>query len=161
MANGWPREHICRGEGHISALCFTSGFILVPGPKHELRGEYTETSPSSKPDALQGAIGLLSDARIVKDYTSKIIETLALSAESGHLIRKFVRTCKPALREQSDLERYLIATAEFSMVEAWQYQKTFPEDQTVRRKLIQRLLVWAFTRAYTQLLLLITLNLLL
>lgn len=97
----------------------------------------------------------------MKDYTSKIIETLALSAESGHLIRKFVRTCKPALREQSDLEIYLIATAEFSMVEAWQYQKTFPEDQTVRRKLIQRLLVWAFTRAYTQLLLLITLDLLL
>ena len=82
----------------------------------------------------------------MKDYTSKILETLGLSEQPGPLIRKFVRTCRPALREQDDLVRYLVATAEFSMVEAWQYQKTFPENQPVRKKLIYSLIAWAFTR---------------
>ncbi|KAI5123264.1 hypothetical protein M0805_001353 [Coniferiporia weirii] len=91
---------------------------------------------------LDGVLTKFSDARIVKDYTTKIMETLALHPDSSPLIRKFVRTCNPALREPEDLERYLIATAEFSFVEAWQYQRRFPDDSSVRKDLIHKLLLW-------------------
>ncbi|KAH8113879.1 nuclear pore complex assembly-domain-containing protein [Phellopilus nigrolimitatus] len=82
---------------------------------------------------LDNALSKLSDARIVKDYTTKIIETLNLSPDSGPLIRRFVRTCKPALRERCDL------------VAAWQYQRTFPDNFPTRKDLIHKLLTWALT----------------
>ncbi|THH11437.1 hypothetical protein EW145_g675 [Phellinidium pouzarii] len=91
---------------------------------------------------LDNAVSKLADVRIVKDYTTKIIETLALDPESGRLIRKFVRTCNPALRDPVDLERYLIATAEYSIVEAWQYQRRFSDQFPARKDLIRKLLMW-------------------
>lgn len=100
---------------------------------------------------MQKAIALLSDARIVKENASKVMETLALAANSAPLIRKFVRLCKPALTEQADLERYLVALAESSLLEAWQFQRSFPEGAETRRLLIRRLLTWTLTRALRQL----------
>ncbi|EJC99352.1 uncharacterized protein FOMMEDRAFT_113319 [Fomitiporia mediterranea MF3/22] len=94
---------------------------------------------------LDGAISKLSDARIVRNYTTKIIETLALDSDSANLIRKFVRTCKPPLAETSAIERYIVATAEHSVVEAWKYQRTFPDHYSDRKKLLHVLLTWVLT----------------
>ncbi|TDL22795.1 hypothetical protein BD410DRAFT_769761 [Rickenella mellea] len=94
---------------------------------------------------LRRAISLLSDARIVKDYSSKIIETLMLSKESNLLLLKYVRTCKPALTERQDIKAYFLAIAESNMMEAWQYQRTFQEKSDTRDQLIRDLLEWSVT----------------
>ncbi|KAL5522660.1 hypothetical protein ACEPAG_8678 [Sanghuangporus baumii] len=94
---------------------------------------------------LEGAISRLADSRIVKDHTTKIMETLALDSNSAFLIRKFVRTCNPALRELSDLERYTIATSEYSVLEAWKYQRNFPINHPTRKALLRKILEWTLT----------------
>ncbi|KAL5480980.1 hypothetical protein ACEPAI_9921 [Sanghuangporus weigelae] len=94
---------------------------------------------------LEGAISRLSDSRIVKDNTTKIMETLALDSNSAFLIRKFVRTCNPALRELSDLERYTIATSEHSVLDAWKYQQNFPINHPTRKALLRKILEWTVT----------------
>ncbi|OCB86310.1 hypothetical protein A7U60_g6622 [Sanghuangporus baumii] len=94
---------------------------------------------------LEGAISRLSDARIVKDHTTKIMETLALDSNSAFLIRKYVRTCNPALRELSDLERYIIATSEHSILDAWKYQRNFPINHPTRKALLRKILEWTLT----------------
>ncbi|KAL5499060.1 hypothetical protein ACEPAH_1578 [Sanghuangporus vaninii] len=94
---------------------------------------------------LEGAISRLSDARIVKEHTTKIMETLALDSNSAFLIRKYVRTCNPALRELSDLERYIIATSEHSVLDAWKYQRNFPINHPMRKALLRKILEWTLT----------------
>ena len=94
----------------------------------------------------QLALCKLSDARIVKDYTSKIMETLALDVDANELIRRYVRTCNPPLNELQDMERYMLATAEGSFADAWSYQRRLPDRNPTRKQLISKLLAWALTR---------------
>lgn len=96
----------------------------------------------------QRAIALLSDARIVKENTSKILETLSLSQDPAPLILKYARTCKPALTLQEDLERFFLAMAEYNLMEAWQFQRTFSAHNATRRQLLHKFLEWTMTRSF-------------
>lgn len=75
-----------------------------------------------------------------------MIETLSLESNSGSLIRKYVRTCKPSLRETGDLERYIVAVAEHSIADAWKYQRGFPDSFAPKKLLIHALLTWMLSR---------------
>ncbi|KAH9939469.1 nuclear pore complex assembly-domain-containing protein [Amylocystis lapponica] len=85
---------------------------------------------------------LLSDARLNREYTSKILQALALSDDSHALIRKYVRTAKPLLTEPPDIDAYVIALADASIMEAWQYQATFAESTQTRARLVHHILDW-------------------
>lgn len=74
------------------------------------------------------------------------METLALDPRSAFLIRKYVRTSLPALTEQVDLERYVAALAELSVMDAWKYQRTYGSNYPIRKTLIRKILEWALTR---------------
>ncbi|KAI0754412.1 nuclear pore complex assembly-domain-containing protein [Daedaleopsis nitida] len=91
------------------------------------------------------AISLLSDARINKDYTSKVLQALSQSADPHSLIRTFIRTAKPLLTEPDDIDAYAIALAESSLMEAWSYQRSFPEASDTRKRLIRKVLDWCLT----------------
>ncbi|KAL4248555.1 hypothetical protein ABKN59_007840 [Abortiporus biennis] len=94
---------------------------------------------------LNRAISILSDARLNRDYTSKIIQALSLSNSRHDLIRQYVRTAKPLLTEPDDIDAYAIALAESSLMEAWLYQRTFPETDETRPRLIRKILTWCLT----------------
>ncbi|KAH9941763.1 nuclear pore complex assembly-domain-containing protein [Epithele typhae] len=91
------------------------------------------------------AVSILSDARINRDYTSKVFEALSLSQDPHNLIRSYVRTAKPVLDLPSDMDAYTIALAESSLMEAWTYQRTFPEIDENRERLINKILDWCLT----------------
>ena len=95
---------------------------------------------------IQKAVALLSDARIVKEYSSKVIETLSLEDLPSPLILRYVKTCSPALRERNDLQKYIRALADHNFVEAWQFQRTYPVNDKMRKFLICELLTWALDR---------------
>ncbi|KAH9478434.1 hypothetical protein JR316_0008889 [Psilocybe cubensis] len=95
------------------------------------------------------AVALLSDSRLNRDYASKIIRAISLSPDSATLIRKYVQTAKPQLVEPLDLEQYAIALAESSVMEAWQFLRTFNENETdnMRARLFKKVLAWAVSPA--------------
>ncbi|EAU90577.2 hypothetical protein CC1G_00961 [Coprinopsis cinerea okayama7 len=88
-------------------------------------------------------VSLLSDSRLNRDHASKIMQAIALSPQSGPLLRKYIRTACPALVEPPDVLRYLIALAESSLFEAWSFQRTFSETHELRPRLFRKLLDWA------------------
>ncbi|KAH6915851.1 nuclear pore complex assembly-domain-containing protein [Coprinopsis sp. MPI-PUGE-AT-0042] len=88
------------------------------------------------------AISILSDSRVRREYASKIIQAITLSDQPGALLRKYVRTAKPALVHPPDLIRYTLALAESSLVEAWQFQRTFAETDEARPRLFKKILDW-------------------
>ncbi|KAL6302993.1 nuclear pore complex assembly-domain-containing protein [Sparassis latifolia] len=90
-------------------------------------------------------ISLLADARLNKDYTSKILQVLSLTDTPGAFIRQYVRTAKPLLTEPDDIDAYALALAESSLMEAWQYQRTFSEKTETRRQLLRGILDWCLT----------------
>ncbi|KAI0032871.1 nuclear pore complex assembly-domain-containing protein [Vararia minispora EC-137] len=92
------------------------------------------------------AIGLLSDARVHREYSSKVIQALSLAPNPSPLIVRFVRTVKPALTEPGDIDAYLLALAETSFLEAWLYQRSFPDDDKMRGRLLQKIVEWCFVR---------------
>lgn len=94
----------------------------------------------------QRAVSLLADARLNRDYTSKIIQAISLDADPHPLILRYIRTAKPLLTEPDDIDAYSIALAESSLLEAWQYQRTYPEDSNARARLIRNILTWSLTR---------------
>lgn len=95
----------------------------------------------------QRAISLLSDARLNRDYTSKILQAIALEKEDANvLVLQYVRTAKPLLTEPDDVDAYSIALAESSLLEAWQYQRTFPEDEDVRPRIFRNIVGWCLKR---------------
>lgn len=94
----------------------------------------------------QRAVTLLSDARLNRDYASKILQAISLTPDPAPLIRRYVRTAKPSLTEPNDLEMYLLALAESSLLEAWQFQKTFNDTDFMRPRLFNKLLEWVVTR---------------
>lgn len=81
-----------------------------------------------------------------REYASKIIQAITLSDQPSLLLRKYVRTAKPALVHPPDLIRYTLALAESSLVEAWQFQRTFAETDEVRPHLFKRILDWVIYR---------------
>jgi hypothetical protein len=94
----------------------------------------------------QRAVHLLSDARVHREHSSKIIQALSLSSESSSLIVRFVRTVKPILSEQGDIDAYLLALASSSLLDAWMYQRSFPEEGNLRARLLDKLFEWCFSR---------------
>jgi len=89
---------------------------------------------------------MLSDARLNRDYASKIIRAISLSEDSKPLIRKYIQTAKPLLVEPLDIEDYALALADSSLLEAWQFARTFNEEDVTRTRLLQKILEWAVTR---------------
>jgi hypothetical protein len=97
----------------------------------------------------QRAISLLSDARLNRDYTSKIIQAIALEkVDANALVLRYVRAAKPPLTEPDDIDAYSIALADTSLLEAWQYQRTFPEKDVVRTRIFRNVLHWCLSRQY-------------
>ncbi|OJT08120.1 hypothetical protein TRAPUB_975 [Trametes pubescens] len=91
------------------------------------------------------AVSLLSDARLNRDYPSKILQALSLSDDASAYIRAYVRTANPLLTEPDDIDAYTIALAESSLMEAWSYQRSFSEVSATRKRLIRKILDWCIT----------------
>ncbi|RDX45813.1 hypothetical protein OH76DRAFT_1407591 [Lentinus brumalis] len=91
------------------------------------------------------AVSLLSDARLNRDYTSKVLQALSHTKDPHYLIRTFVRTAKPLLTEPDDIDAYAIALSESSLMEAWLYQRSFSEASDTRKRLIEKILDWCLT----------------
>ncbi|KAK7044729.1 ELYS domain-containing protein [Favolaschia claudopus] len=91
------------------------------------------------------AVSILSDARLVTDYASKILQAISLSPNSMPLVLKYVRTAKPLLTEPDDIDIYTIALAESSLSGAWAFQRTFNEQNETRPRLLRKILDWCFT----------------
>ncbi|TFK49166.1 hypothetical protein OE88DRAFT_1663598 [Heliocybe sulcata] len=88
------------------------------------------------------AISYLSDPRIKRNEIPKIMEVLSLEPDANSLIRQYVRTVRPHLMAPHDITIYLIALAESSLWEAWQYQRSFLQQSEMRTTLIRRILQW-------------------
>ncbi|KAJ6588924.1 nuclear pore complex assembly-domain-containing protein [Mycena capillaripes] len=93
------------------------------------------------------AVSILSDARLNTDYASKILQAISLSPNSMPLVLKYVRTAKPLLTEPDDIDLYTVALAESSLFDAWQFQRTFSEQNETRPRLLKKILDWCFSRA--------------
>lgn len=91
------------------------------------------------------AVSLLSDARLNRDYPSKIIQALSLEENANELILRYVRTAKPLLTEPDDIDAYSIALTESSLMAAWNYQRTFPEGSAMRSRIIHNIFRWCLT----------------
>jgi len=50
------------------------------------------------------------------------------------------------LTEPDDMDTYVLALAEDSLINAWEYQRTFPDKSETRSRLIKKVLEWCFTR---------------
>ncbi|KAK7437878.1 hypothetical protein VKT23_007691 [Stygiomarasmius scandens] len=100
------------------------------------------------------AVSLLSDCRLNTDYASKILQAISSAPITdpypSHypLIVKYIRTAKPLLTEPQDLDTYIIALANSSsnsLFDAWQFQRTFSEEDPTRTRLLKKLLQWCVT----------------
>jgi hypothetical protein len=96
--------------------------------------------------------------RLNRDYPSKILQAISLSDNANPLILKYVRTAKPPLLEPIDIDTYTVALAESSLLEAWQYQRTFPEANETRPRLVHKILEWCLSRTSSLLVSLLLLN---
>lgn len=88
------------------------------------------------------AISNLSDPRLNRDYASKIMQAIDLE-NKPQLIVKYVRSAQPLLTEPDDIDLYTICLAEGSLLDAWQFVRTF-HDRT-RARLLEKLLRWTVT----------------
>ena len=94
------------------------------------------------------AVALLSDARLNRDYASKIIHAISLSPEAAPLIRRYVQTAKPLLVEALDIEYYALALADHSILDAWQFARTFNETDSTRKRLLRKIFEWIISRQF-------------
>lgn len=106
---------------------------------------------------LQRAVSILSDARLNRDYVSKILQALSLSssraafasgtaAATATLVVKYVRTAKPLLTEPDDIDLYALSLAQLSFMDAWAYQKSFPDESDTRERLLRKIMAWCLMR---------------
>lgn len=98
------------------------------------------------------AVSILSDARLKPDFASKCLHAITFNGKNENpdksiLIRKYVRTAKPVFSDTLDIEYYAMAMAETSLLEAWQFQRSFPEGER-RLKVIRALLNWTLIGKY-------------
>ncbi|KAF9219496.1 hypothetical protein BS17DRAFT_419607 [Gyrodon lividus] len=101
---------------------------------------------------LAKAVSILSDARLNRDYVSKILQALSLSSPAtsatdsspttAALIVKYIRTAKPLLIEPDDIDLYVLSLAQVSFTDAWTYQRTFPEGSGTRERLLSNIVRW-------------------
>jgi len=91
------------------------------------------------------AVSILSDARLNRDYASKILKVISLAQNPTPLILRYVRTAKPLLTEPEDIDKYAMALAETSFTEAWQYQRTFSEDSETRTRILRKVIHWCLS----------------
>lgn len=76
------------------------------------------------------------------------MQAISLTDNSNPLIRRYIRTAKPLLTEPDDIDAYTIALADGSLMEAWQYQRTYSEMSDMRERLIRKILDWCFAREF-------------
>lgn len=110
-----------------------------------LRWEFSRHSCEILPKS-QRAVSILSDARLNRDYASKILQAISLAPDSTPLILKYVRTAKPLLTEPDDIDLYAIALAELNLLEAWKFQRTFNETDGTRSRLFKKIVEWCISR---------------
>lgn len=91
------------------------------------------------------AISYLSDARVQRNDVSKIMEALSLESKANSYIRQYVRTVRPHLMAPKDINIYVIALADSSLLEAWQYQRSFLSQSEMRDTMIRKILQWMLT----------------
>ena len=48
--------------------------------------------------------------------------------------------------EPLDIEMYTLALADLSVLDAWQYTRSFSESDEIRPRLLKKVLEWAVTR---------------
>ena len=136
---------------HTASICCPCRCILAPGYRHKCTGMYMLSYYiCSKRDLtlllIQRAVAILCDCRLNRDHTSKILIALSISSDSEALIRRYIQTAKPPLVEPLDLEMYTLALADLSVLDAWQYTRTFNESDEMRPRLFKKVLEWAVTR---------------
>ncbi|KAF8965027.1 nuclear pore complex assembly-domain-containing protein [Flammula alnicola] len=91
------------------------------------------------------AVAILSDSRLNRDYASKIIHAISISPDSEPLIRRYIQTAKPLLIEPLDIECYALALAHSSVLEAWQFSRTFNDTDPMRARLFKKIIEWTVT----------------
>ncbi|KAI0252498.1 hypothetical protein BJV78DRAFT_339813 [Lactifluus subvellereus] len=69
----------------------------------------------------------------------------SLSDTSTRLLLQYLRTAKSMLTEPDDMDTYILALAEDSLTNAWQYQRTFPDKSEIRTRLTRKVLEWCFS----------------
>ncbi|KIK93367.1 hypothetical protein PAXRUDRAFT_34110 [Paxillus rubicundulus Ve08.2h10] len=99
---------------------------------------------------LAKAVSILCDARLNRDYVSKILQALSLSSypassttgpstATAALIVKYIRTAKPPLTEPDDVDLYVLSLVQTSFMDAWAYQRTFSEESQTRERLLRKI----------------------
>ncbi|THU76366.1 hypothetical protein K435DRAFT_824590 [Dendrothele bispora CBS 962.96] len=90
------------------------------------------------------AVSSLSDCRLNTDYASEIQATASAPNTDPY-------PSYPPLIVKYDLDTYIIALASSntnSLFDAWQFQRTFSEEDPTRTRLLKKLLQWCVTRAF-------------
>ncbi|KIJ58656.1 hypothetical protein HYDPIDRAFT_178037 [Hydnomerulius pinastri MD-312] len=110
---------------------------------------------------LAKAISILSDARLNRDYVSKILQALSippnttsqsspssphLTPASATLIVRYVQTAKPPLTEPADISLYALSLAHTSFVSALNYARTFHEGSEMKERVWRELVGWCLMR---------------
>ncbi|KZV76441.1 hypothetical protein PENSPDRAFT_747630 [Peniophora sp. CONT] len=88
---------------------------------------------------VQRAVHLLSDARVNREHSSKIIQALNLTPNHASLVVQFVQVVKPVLVEPPEIEAYGLALVRTDFNAAWAYQRTFAEGSQTREVLLRRI----------------------
>ena len=91
-------------------------------------------------------MAILSDVRLQKPYPSQILRAASLAPDSSTLIRMYVQCVKPPLVQPLDMECYCLALADSSLLAAWDYVKSFKEDDPMRARLWKSVLGWSVLR---------------
>ncbi|PCH35319.1 hypothetical protein WOLCODRAFT_80032, partial [Wolfiporia cocos MD-104 SS10] len=86
------------------------------------------------------AVSWLSDPRLVKEHTSKILQAISLADKPYPLIRRYVRVTKPTLTEPDDMDTYVVALADSSINDAWTFLRKFSETSSTRDRLLRKVL---------------------
>jgi hypothetical protein len=152
VAPGWSRENFPRTKVHTAAVCRACGRVLAFGYWCKRTGTIFFSGSANFYLSLMGltrqqrAVALLADIRLNRDHASKIIRAISLSPESAPLIRRYIQTSKPPLVEPPDIECYALALADFSLLDAWQFARTFNERDSIRTRLLLKLFEWIISR---------------
>ena len=135
---------------HTASIRSPCRRILALGHRHKCTSMYMLFCMFSERlhsiSYVQRAIAILSDCRLNRDHTSKILVALSVSPDSEALIRRYIQTIKPPLVEPLDIEMYTLALADLSVLDAWQYTRSFSESDEMRPRLFKKVLEWAVTR---------------
>lgn len=94
-------------------------------------------------------MSILSDSRLNRDFASKILQAISQAPNPTPLILKYVRTAKPLLTEPNDIDIYMLALAETNIFDAWQFQRSFHEQDETRPRVLKKLWEWSVTRKHS------------